>query len=502
MYYKNILEYFEQHCKEDPHKTVCEDDRVSYSYEEAYFRSRQIASSILKEGNKGAVGILLDQSADAFVSMLGTVYAGDYYTILDSKSVENRLKLIVDKLEPKCLITDKGHLSVAKAIYQGRILLIEEIGTDIDEKKLSDIRRRSIDTDPVYVLFTSGSTGVPKGTVVSHRSIISYATAVNETFHFNKDTVLGNQTPFYFSMSVLDVFCTITCGCTLVIIPKLYFTFVNKLINYLNERKIDTIYWVPSAYQIVSRLKVLEKVRPEYLKNCLFAGEPMRAKVLNYWRKYLPDCLYANLYGPTETTDTCTYWIADREVADDESVPIGIPFNNCDILVLDENNKEANKGELCVRGSFVAFGYYDDPQKTDSAFTLNPLNPNYREYIYRTGDIVEYDKNGDLLYISRKDYQIKHMGYRIELGEIETQLSAVDIIDACICLYDEKEDKIVVIYSGKEDDETIHRESENRLVRYMRPQTIIYLKQMPINANGKIDRALLKKKYTEGEFNG
>ena len=504
-YYKNVLEYFEENVRNNPDKLLCVDQNSSYTYKKGQEKACRIASVVLDRcKDKGSVAILLDQSADEFICMLGVIYAADYYTILDSNSPVDRLKLIVDKLSPICLISDEKHKEKAKEIYDGPLICLEETDKqDISVELLKELHRKSIDSDPAYVLFTSGSTGVPKGTVVSHRSIISYVMSVNETFNFDENTVFGNQTPFYFSMSVLDVFCTIIAGATLVVIPRLYFTFVGKLITYLNDNKVNTIYWVPSAYRIVSRFDVLNKTKALYLRNIMFAGEPMPARVLNYWMDNLgEECIYANLYGPTETTDTCTYWIADRRLKDDESVPIGIPFNNCDILVLDEHNNSSNKGELCVRGSFVAFGYFDEQDKTDKAFTLNPLNTKYREYIYRTGDIVEYNQYGELIYLSRKDYQIKHTGYRIELGEIETILSAYEPIDACVCLYDDQKDEIIMVYSGKEvtmDD--MNKYFDEKLLQYMRPQSVVYLENMPINANGKIDRSLLNKMYVKGTYN-
>ena len=504
-YYKNVLEFFEENVRKYPDKLLCVDQNKSYTYKQGQDSAFKIASSIINNSERtGSVAILLDQSADEFISMLAVIYASDYYTILDSNSPGDRLKLIIDKLSPVCLITNEKYKDNALEIYNGPIIYIEEIDDhNIDFESINNLRKSSIDTDPAYILFTSGSTGIPKGTVVSHRSIISYVMSVNDTFNFDENTIFGNQTPFYFSMSVLDVFCTIIAGSTLVIIPKLYFTFVGKLIAYLNDNKVNTIYWVPSAYRIVSRFDILSKTKALYLKNIMFAGEPMPARVLNYWMDNLGDkCVYANLYGPTETTDTCTYWIANRRLKDDESVPIGIPFNNCDILVLDDENKISDKGELCVRGSFVAFGYFDEAEKTDKAFTLNPLNTKYREYIYRTGDIVEYNEYGELMYLSRKDYQIKHMGYRIELGEIETILSAYQPIDACICLYDAEKDVIIMIYSGKEVSlDEMNKYFDEKLLQYMRPQSIIYIENMPINANGKIDRSLLNDKYVKGNYN-
>lgn len=210
--------------------------------------------------------------------------------------------------------------------------------------------------------------------------------------------------------------------------------------------------------------------------------------------------MYANLFGPTETTDICTYYIIDREFKDDEILPIGKSCNNCDIFLLDENNHEVldnREGELCVRGSFLAMGYYNNEMKTKEVFVQNPLNKAYPEIIYKTGDLVKYNESGELIYITRKDFQIKHMGYRIELGEIEAAVNSLDKIQSSAVIFDEMKDKIVLIYTGKIDDISIMEGISLRVPDYMKPNVIVKVKVMPYNQNGKIDRKWLKGHYEE-----
>ena len=166
---------------------------------------------------------------------------------------------------------------------------------------------------------------------------------VKECFEIDSKTIFGSQTPFYFSMSILDVFTTIYTGATLYIIPKMFFSFPIKLLEFLKEKKVNTIYWVPSALCIVANLGALENIQLPDLKKILFAGEVMPIKQLNMWRKALPDCMYANLYGPTETTDICSYYIVDREFKNDETLPIGKHCDNCGIILIKEDGKEAKK---------------------------------------------------------------------------------------------------------------------------------------------------------------
>ena len=337
---------------------------------------------------------------------------------------------------------------------------------------------------------------MPKGAVINHRNVIAYSKWSSETFGITSDTVFGNQTPFYFSMSVTDIYSTLRTGATLVIIPKQFFTFPIKLIEFLNEHKINTIYWVPSAMAIVANFKLFDFMKPEYLTTVLFAGEVMPTKQLNYWVNNLGDKLtYANLFGPTETTDICTYYVVDRKFADDEPLPIGRHCDNCNVFIVNEKGEPAQKGEegeLYARGSFLAAGYYNNPEKTAAAFVQNPLNKAYPEIVYKTGDLVKEAENGEIMYICRKDYQIKHMGYRIELGEIETAASAIDGMQECACVYDEKNAKIVLFYSARRiKEDKIFEILSTKLTDYLMPNRLVKLSTMPHNQNGKIDRKFL-----------
>ena len=352
-----------------------------------------------------------------------------------------------------------------------------------------------VDTDVCYVLFTSGSTGVPKGVVVPHRGVIAYTEWVHDTFAFSSDTLIGNQTPLYFSMSVQDIYQTLRSGCTTYFIPHELFMFPIALLDYLNQHHISSIYWVPSALCLVADMKALRRRELPYLQQILFAGEAMPARQLRMWRKAVPQAKYHNLFGPTEVTDICTYFTLDRDIPEGESVPIGWPCQNAGILVLDDGNQEVGtgeQGELCVRGSFLAYGYYNNFGKTQEAFVQNPLNTSYPEIIYRTGDLVHYNEQGELMYDGRKDFQIKHMGYRIELGEIETAASSLPGVDRNACVYEDAHDSIHLFYAGTAGEDAV-REGLSKLVpHYMIPNVVHHLPTMPLNLNGKIDRTSLK----------
>ena len=235
------------------------------------------------------------------------------------------------------------------------------------------------------------------------------------------------------------------------------------------------------------------------MNTVLFAGEVMPTKQLNYWIKSLDNVKFANLFGPTEATDICTFYVVDREFSDTDSLPIGKHCDNCNVFILKEDGTEASvdeEGELYVRSSFVASGYYDNPEKTRAAFVQNPLNPYYPEIVYKTGDLVKMNERGEILYISRIDFQIKRSGYRIELGEIEAAANGHERIKGCACVYDKDSEKILLFYEGKKSDkDSVYEQVQNNVPVYMLPDEVIRIKELPKNANGKIDRIQLLKIY-------
>ena len=250
---------------------------------------------------------------------------------------------------------------------------------------------------------------------------------------------------------------------------------------------------------LVSNSNILDDNLPKHLKRVFFAGEAMPAKQLNVWRGKLPDTMFINLYGPTEITVDCTYYIVDRDFGDDEYIPIGKACENMQVLVFNDQDRLVGvdePGELCVRGTGVALGYYNNKGKTDEAFVQNPLHDLYDDKIYRTGDIVKYNSRGELEFVSRKDFQVKHNGNRIELGEIEVAVNALDNVTNAACVFDNVKDKIILFYttsSGEEMD--IINLVKDKLPKYMYPNLSLHIASMPYNMNGKINRIELKKQY-------
>lgn len=499
---KSILSYLEKSEKKFPNKVAFSDGKYELTYHELVEESKSIGSFLIENiGMHKAVVVYMEKGARNISAFMGAAYAGCFYVPLDAQMPAERINIILDTLKPAAIIYDdktEKYLSLIETDCI-KILYDEIYMLPKNEEKLVTARRQMIDTDPLYILFTSGSTGIPKGVIVCHRSVIDYADWVVKTFELNENTTFGNQTPFYFSMSVLDIFATIRSGATLYIIPKMLFSFPVKLLQFLKEKEINTIYWVPSALSIVANLGALDVIELPHLKKILFAGETIPTKQLNIWRRHVPDAVYANLFGPTEITDIGIYYIVDREFNDDEPIPIGGPCDNVDTLVVDEDGQlveECGKvGELLIRGSFLACGYYNNPEKTREAFIQNPLNKSYPETVYCTGDLVYWNENRELVYVSRKDFQIKHMGNRIELGEIENAMSALEGLDMCCCLYNKESDQIVAVYSGSLETKKLSQNLKKKLPRYMLPNVCYNRSSMPLNMNGKIDRKKLIEEY-------
>lgn len=450
--------------------------------------------------------IFMDKSVACIGAFMGVAYSGNYYTPVDVKMPMQRIKKIVETLNPSAIITDEKNEESAKQIANQIPVILYEATmlNSVVKEQIEERRSKITDADVLYVLFTSGSTGIPKGVVVPHKGVITYTEWCSEEFEITESDILGNQTPFYFSMSVLDIFQTLKNGATTYIIPHIYFSFPIKLLHYIAEHKINMLYWVPSALCLVANLKALGRVDISCVKKILFAGEVMPTKQLNMWRRALPNALFANLFGPTEVTDICTFYKLGRTLQDDEAVPIGRNCHNSGIVILNEENDSAAAGEigeLCVYGSTLAYGYYNNPEKTKAVFVQNPLNELYPEIIYRTGDLVRYNQYQELVYMGRKDFQIKHMGHRIELGEIETAVSALPHIDRCCCVYDTGQGRIVLFFTGEVDEESLARQLRENLPEYMLPNRKIRMGQMPINLNGKIDRQHLQMLLQKGEEN-
>ena len=490
---KNILEYLEYTAKRLPEKTAFSTGKESMTFGEVQAAALSIGSFLSRKGFYGEpVVIFMDKHPRTVTSFFGVIYAGCFYVCIDEKMPKARIEAIFENLRPRAIISDRKNMKTAETLGVENVYLYDDVcSLDTDRAALGDIRKRQSSTDPIYVVFTSGSTGVPKGVVACHRSVIDYTETLCEALGFSEDTVFANQTPLYFDAPLKEIMPTLKFGATTYFVPKMLFSFPVKLVEYLDEHHINTVCWVVSALTQISSLGALENHTPKYLTTVAFGSEVFPKPQYDLWRAALPNARFFNLYGPTEATGMSCFWEATRELAEDEPIPVGAPFDNTDIILLDENNKRApfgEQGEICIRGTCLTMGYYNNPEKTAEVFVQNPLNTAYPELIYRTGDIGRYNGYGELVFVSRKDSQIKHMGHRIELGEIEAAAAKCEGVSRAACVYDNAGKRIILFYSGNIDSRSLDKALQSYLPRYMCPQVIEKLDMLPLTDNGKIHR--------------
>ncbi len=496
MYYTNILQYLEETAPKHPLKTAFSDGADNKSFSTLLSEARGIGSHLISQGqSKKPVLVLMNKHPNAISAFMGIIYAGAYYVAIDAEMPEIRIQLIIESLMPETLIYDEKNAKKADKLPIPKKYLFSEIkGSEIDVISLNKVREEQIDTDPIYIVFTSGSTGIPKGVAACHRSVIDYTETLCEAIGFDFDTVFGNQTPLYFDAPLKEIMPTLKLGATTYFIPKQLFMFPTKLCDYLNEHKINTVCWVVSALTMISSLGALDTNPPKYLKVICFGSEVFPIPQYTLWRGKCPEAEFFNLYGPTEATGMSTFWHADRELLPGEVIPIGKPFRNTQIMLFDNDGnavQDGEVGEIYIRGTSVTLGYFNNKEKTDEAFVQNPKNKAYPELVYRTGDLAKYNEHGELVFIGRKDSQIKHMGHRIELGEIDAAMAACSGIARAVCVYNSEQKKIFAFFVGEGDTAALLRELKALLPRYMIPNVLQRLDSMPLTPNGKIDRRLL-----------
>lgn len=497
----NILQYLEKTVNEKPQKTAFADDQTALTFQQVYDQARSIGTGLHKSGfYKQPVVVFMRKQPATLAAFFGSIYAGCYYVPLDDEMPRHRIELIFQTLGAGALICDDTTKAIAEELnFSGTILQYDVLaGYAADDAALSTIRDKQLDIDPIYIVFTSGSTGIPKGVMACHRSVIDYVEHLCDVLRFNEDTVFGNQTPLYFDAYLKEVIPTLKYGATTILIPKQLFMFPIKLVEFLNNHNINTLCWVVSALTMISSFRTFDTVTPQHLHTIAFASEVFPMKQFKRWKAALPNARFINLYGPTETTGICCYYEVDREFQDYETLPIGRPFSNTEIILLDENNNVpavGQQGEICVRGTRLTLGYYRNPEKTAEAFVQNPLNNLYPELIYRTGDLGRMNDRGELEFAGRKDYQIKHMGHRIELGEIEVIVNMHPQIRSACCIFDDIKKKIVLYYTGELPLGKLTDYIKSKLPRYMVPNVTRQLEQLPLTPNGKINRNLLKQMY-------
>ncbi len=490
---KNVWSYLQDCVAQFP-------DKVAFSYNEetyTYLQTSQCALQLARriDGTNSPVAVICSRNAQVPLLFLAVIASGNFYIPIDPDMPLEKMQTILDDAQPRYLLGCEENLPLLEKLnFAGEFLTLQDGQAGSGEPKLA--------TDPaapLYMVYTSGSTGKPKGVLKSHGAVIDFIEAYCKTFDFSSEDIIGNQTPFFFDASAKDFYLALKTGARLEIIPTAKFAMPPELIDYMNEKRISFISWVPTAYSIVAKLRTFSYVKPATLKKAFFVGEVMPMKHLNYWRTHLPQVQYVNLYGQSEIAGINCYYEVTETFENDQTLPMGKPLQNCKIYLI-ENGKPVTRpdviGEIYVASDALASEYYHDREKTDAVFQTMDFGDGPMR-VFKSGDLASYDQKGNLIFASRSDFQIKHMGHRIELGEIEAVSGALPYILACCCLYNSEKSRITLFCEVSENcgktERDIQSELRGHLSSYMLPGRVVILEKLPLNPNGKIDRQKLKE---------
>lgn len=501
-----------------PDKEAVRFNKQSLTYAELFEKSQQLACALQSYGVKRGdrVGIFMYKNIYSAVALYGIMTAGAAYVPLDPYAPPNRIEYIIKNCGISVVICHDQKKTIMEEI-EPNLSLSAIIGLDsIASNETPVIAWETVFQNPLelavsfngteqdiaYILYTSGSTGVPKGIVHTHRSGLSFANWAVETYQLTAADVLSNHAPLHFDLSTLDFFAAAQAGATTAIIPEALTKFPASLSKWIQNEKITIWYSVPFALiQLMQRGKISEKDLSS-LRWVLFAGEPYPTKHLREMMKIIPHAQFSNLYGPTET-NVCTFYNV-TPIPEDQNdlIPIGKACHNIEALVMGENGQavpDGEAGELYIRGGVVMLGYWGRSDLTEKSFFKRNSFDQFYDIFYRTGDLVQKMADGNFRFLGRKDRQIKTRGYRVELDEIETTiLSHPDVQEAAVFPVSDGDgshliEAAVIAQAGSAltTDHLYSLLNEN-LPNYAIPSKIYLLEDFPRTSTGKIDRRALQ----------
>lgn len=478
------------------------------SYRELDQQASALASILRQRGVtcNQPVAVLLEASAALPVALLGILKAGGGYLALDPSWPPTRLHGVMTDSQVTMLISASKHASLLEQTSIDCVW-IDAFQTDQDDCSFTSFSEAAESVPAgslAYVLYTSGTTGSPKGVMISHGAATNRLFGMQEIYRLSRTDVVLQKTPISFDVSVWEIFWTLMAGAKMVIPPPNDRRDVGNLINLIKAEGVTTLHFTPPALDVF--LQFSDAKDCTSIRHVFCGGQSLTTKLQTHFYEVL-DAELHHLYGPTETTIDVTSWACQRN-SSRLTVPIGKPVPNVCIYVLDPERHPVNtgeKGEIYIGGRQVASGYLNRPDLTQERFIPNPFSHDADARLYRTGDFGRWLSDGSLEFLGRIDHQIKLRGYRIELGEIETTLGQHPQIRQCavLLLHRSGSSELAAFYSSSETDETTTelREFLSRsLPEFMIPAHFIRLRKLPLTRHGKIDRERLAREADSADY--